>query len=52
LAGHACGHRDLWRVNDKWRAGLQDLGGKPMTFVRELFASRDGWKLEPETAGR
>ncbi len=47
LAGHAYGHRDLWRVNEKWRAGLQDPGAKQMTFVRNLFATRAWWKLEP-----
>lgn len=50
LAGHAYGHRDLWKLNDKWRAGLRDLGGKQMTFVRDLFATRAWWKLAPEAA--
>ena len=50
LAGHAYGDRDLWRVNDKWREGLRDAGGKQMGFVRTLFATRAWWKLEPEAA--
>ena len=50
LAGHAYGHRDLWRVNAKWREGLQDPGAKQMTFVRHLFATRAWWKLQPEAA--
>jgi len=50
LAGHAYGHRDLWRVNPAWRASLQDPGSKQMTHVRQLFATREWWKLEPEPA--
>ena len=50
LAGHAYGHRDLWRVNAKWRESLQDPGAKQMTFVRNLFATRAWWKLQPEAA--
>jgi hypothetical protein len=48
LAGHAYGHRELWRVTGKWRESLQDVGSKQMPFVRRLFATRDWWKLEPE----
>ena len=48
LGGHAYGHRDLWRMNEKWRAGLQDPGSKHMSFVTQLFASRVWWTLEPE----
>ncbi len=50
LAGHAYGHRELWRVTGKWRESLQDVGSKQMPFVRQLFATRAWWKLEPETA--
>ncbi len=50
LAGHAYGHRDLWRVNDKWRESLQDAGAKQMSFVPRLFATRAWWKLQPEAA--
>ncbi len=50
LVGHAYGHRDLWRVNDKWRESLQDTGAKQMALVSRLFAARDWWKLEPEAA--
>ncbi len=50
LGGHAYGHRDLWRVNEKWREGLQDVGGRQMTFVPQLFASRPWWQLVPESA--
>jgi len=48
LAGHAYGHRELWRVTPRWRESLQDTGAKQMTFVRDLFATRPWWKLEPE----
>ena len=50
LAGHAYGHRELWRVTDKWRESLQDTGSKQMAFVSRLFATRAWWKLEPEAA--
>jgi len=48
LAGHAYGHRDLWRVASQWRQALGDVGSQQMSFVRRLFATRAWWKLEPE----
>lgn len=48
LAGHAYGHGQLWRFSDKWREALDDIGSKQMRFVKELFASRAWWKLEPD----
>lgn len=50
LAGHAFGHRDLWRVNDRWRAALDDPASKQMAFVPRLFAARAWWNLVPEAA--
>ena len=50
LMGHAYGHRELWRVTQKWRPSLQDEGARQMAFVPRLFAARDWWKLVPEAA--
>lgn len=50
LGGHAYGHRDLWRVNDKWRTGLQDPGSAQMAHVSQLFTSHAWWTLVPESA--
>jgi Protein of unknown function (DUF4038)/Putative collagen-binding domain of a collagenase len=48
LAGHAYGHRDLWKLNNQWRQSLQATGAQQMTFVSRLFTARAWWKLEPE----
>ncbi len=48
LMGHAYGHREIWRFSDKWREGVADTGSKQMRHVRDLFATRAWWKLEPD----
>lgn len=48
LAGHAYGHRELWRFSDQWREAANDPGYRQMRFVKELFATRAWWKLEPD----
>lgn len=52
LAGHAYGHRDIWKFTDQWRTGLADLGAKQMAHVKQLFATRAWWKLEPDQVGK
>jgi hypothetical protein len=48
LMGHAYGHREVWRFSPKWREGAADVGAQHMRHVRELFATRDWWKLRPD----
>jgi len=48
LAGHAYGHRDIWKFNDRWRDAMADPGAKQMAHVKQLFATRAWWKLEPD----
>lgn len=48
LAGHAYGHRELWRFSDEWREAANDPGYRQMRHVKELFATRAWWKLEPD----
>ncbi len=50
LGGHAYGNRELWKVTDKWRESLRDVGSNQMVFVRRLFDGCAWWKLEPEAA--
>ena len=52
LMGHAYGHRDLWRFSDQWRQGMDDVGANQMRQVKELFAARAWWKLEPDQDSR
>lgn len=58
LAGHAYGHRDIWRFNPRWREALNDPGARQMAHVKALFATRRWWTLAPDqgdtfiTAGR
>jgi len=52
LMGHAYGHRELWRFSGQWRQGLDDVGSKQMRHVKELFAARAWWKLEPDNDSR
>lgn len=48
LAGHAFGHRDVWKFSGNWREGIRDHGSRQMRHVRELFGTRAWWKLEPD----
>jgi hypothetical protein len=48
LMGHAYGHREVWRFSPKWREGVADVGAQQMRHVRDLFATRDWWKLRPD----
>jgi len=48
LMGHAYGHRELWRFSEQWRQGMEDVGSKQMRHVRDLFATRRWWLLEPD----
>ena len=48
LAGHAYGHRELWRFSDKWREAVNDPGYRHMRFVRDLFTNVAWWRLVPD----
>ncbi len=48
LAGHAYGHRELWRFSEKWREAANDPGYRHMRHVKELFGTRAWWKLTPD----
>lgn len=48
LGGHAYGHRDIWRFNTGWRQALAAPGRRQMAHVKELFATRAWYKLEPD----
>ena len=58
LAGHAYGHRELWRFSGQWREAMNDPGSRHMAHVKALFAGRAWWRLVPDqksefvTAGR
>jgi len=52
LMGHAYGHRELWRFSGQWRQGMDDVGSKQMRHVRDLFATRRWWWLEPDLDSR
>ena len=49
LAGHAYGHRDGWRINDRWREGLKDAGSAQMGLVRRFFESVNWSDLQPQS---
>lgn len=48
LAGHAYGHRDIWRFNPRWREALNDPGARQLAHVKALFATRRWWTLAPD----
>jgi len=48
LVGYAYGHRDVWCFKKPWRQSMEDPGALQMGFVRQLFAARPWWKLEPD----
>jgi hypothetical protein len=48
VAGHAYGHRELWKFSAKWRDAAGDPGYRQMPFVKKAFATRSWWQLEPD----
>ncbi len=48
LGGHAFGHKDIWRMDSKWRSALDSPASKQMAHVKTLFASRPWYTLVPD----
>lgn len=48
LAGHAYGHREVWRFSEQWREAANDPGYRHMRWVENLFTAVAWWKLTPD----
>jgi hypothetical protein len=45
---HTYGHNDLWRKPPYWQDALDAKGAWHMKILKDLFASLEWWKLEPD----
>lgn len=52
LGGHAFGHRNIWRMDSRWREALDSRGSKQMAHVKSFFASRPWHTLVPDQANK